>query len=181
MNRARLVENGIGLTIAACSLLLASAVWTPVRVTGGSMTPALYPGDVVLVSLGREVRAGDIVLVKTRSRGRYLHRVVGLSADGTYRLRGDANNTADLTPVRRSEVDGVVVRVLPAGAWLAGWKRVWGLRYTCGSNRIGRGDDGDGVVRTTRPGKGSIDWKSQTDTGAHGSLHQPRPEGRFGV
>jgi phage repressor protein C with HTH and peptisase S24 domain len=77
-----------------------------------------------LVSPGREAREGDIVLVETRSHGRYIHRVVEVVEDGTYRLRGDANDTADLTPVGRTEVDGVVVRVLPAGAWLDRWKRV---------------------------------------------------------
>lgn len=126
MNRRkgeRIAENAIGVAVAVSALLLLSAVWTPVRVTGGSMQPALYPGDIVLVSTDREAQAGDIVLVETRARGRYIHRVVQRLASGEYCLRGDANDTPDRAPVRRGEVQGVVVRVLPAGAWLARWKR----------------------------------------------------------
>ena len=47
---------------------------SPVRVAGGSMAPALQPGDIALVALGRRPISGDIVLIRAPGREQVLHR-----------------------------------------------------------------------------------------------------------
>lgn len=87
--------------------------YTPVRVVGGSMEPALRSGDMVLVSdAAPEVR--DIVLLEQPGHGPVLHRVVGRRA-GLFVTRGDANPTDDRTLARPEWVRGRVAVVVPAG------------------------------------------------------------------
>lgn len=100
------------LVIPAVLLL---SVFEPVSVSGGSMVPALYPGDLVLVRRTAPPVPGSIALIRSGARSAVLHRVVACQTDGMLTTRGDANAVDDLVPVRTEEVCGTVTVVVPAG------------------------------------------------------------------
>ncbi len=107
-------------------LALVSGKATVVRVTGGSMAPALWPGDVCLVTDVGEPSVSDIVLLAEPGHdSRVLHRVRSVKG-GTLIVKGDANAVADREPVPRSAVLGTVARVLPAGRLLRRWQAAYG-------------------------------------------------------
>lgn len=116
------------ISVAAVYGLLAGAGVTgwsyfePVRVAGGSMEPALFAGDVVLVRRNAAVHDGDIVLVREPGHSAVLHRVLDTARDGSLRLKGDANPVPDLETVRTTYVAGRVARVIPVGALLRRWR-----------------------------------------------------------
>jgi signal peptidase I len=123
--RARLssvIEFVLALAVVAGLLFLASSVWEPVRVAGKSMSPALHPGDLVVVRKDARPRDGSIVLVRAAGHGAVLHRVVAVGSDGSLTTRGDANPVDDRERVSAAEVSGVVVRVLPAAGLLRRWR-----------------------------------------------------------
>jgi len=100
------------------------AQWQPRVVLSGSMTPALHPGDVVLVGPVESdtVPLQRIVLVTDpgRATGTYLHRVVRYD-DGRLVTKGDANRSEDLPAVEPSRVAGQARLVVP----LVGMPVVW--------------------------------------------------------
>lgn len=110
------IFRGIGLvraavlaalgTLALLALVPVLVGWRPTLVQSGSMEPAVRTGDVVVTAplapaARQRVRAGAVVLFRDPARpNRYLlHRIAGRNPDGTFRTKGDANLTADSTPV----------------------------------------------------------------------------------
>jgi hypothetical protein len=90
------------------------------RVSGTSMLPTLWPGDVVSIESRRlsELRAGDIVLYERRGRF-FLHRLVALPAErfpGRLVTRGDSMPQAD-PAVRVESVLGVLATVRRGKDW----------------------------------------------------------------
>lgn len=116
------VEYCAALALVAAVLFSALSVWEPVRVAGRSMSPALHPGDLVIVRKGARPHEGDIALVRARGHGAVLHRVVAVGGDGDIKTRGDANEVADRGRTSAGEVAGVAVRVIPAGELLLRWR-----------------------------------------------------------
>jgi signal peptidase I len=110
------------LAVVAAIVFAALAVWEPVRVAGMSMAPALLPGDLAIVRKSAQPQEGSIALVRAKGHAAVLHRVVAIRDDGFLTTRGDANRVDDREPVAAREVAGVVVRVVPAGAWLRRWR-----------------------------------------------------------
>ncbi len=116
---ARLLIAGlVGRTwlwfVAACvatTLLPILIGWRPYVVQSGSMEPRIHVGDVVLAApvnsadqlLGRVTVFDDPAHPGTTKT----HRVVRLNADGTLTTQGDANPTADSTPVPFTDVTGL--------------------------------------------------------------------------
>jgi signal peptidase len=103
-----------GAVLALVALVLA---WSHgmLYVEGGSMRPALYPGDLIVYTrVAVEPQQGDLT-VFAHDGDLVVHRVVGVEPDGSLRMRGDANAAADVEPVDRNDVRGVVVAVVPAG------------------------------------------------------------------
>src|SRR3954451_17678522 len=98
--------------------------WRSVVVTSGSMEPAISPGDVVLVAPeGPGIAVGSVVLFST-PEGPVTHRIAGINDDGTYATKGDANPTADSTPLRADQVVGRARIVVPnAGLPTLWWKQ----------------------------------------------------------
>jgi signal peptidase I len=93
-------------TVVGCS---------PVAITGGSMRPALAPGDAVVACPTHSLPGpGSIVVVDDPAhRGALLtHRVVEVDGNRLV-LRGDANRDDDLRTVDRADVRGVVRLVVP--------------------------------------------------------------------
>lgn len=86
-----------------------------------SMTPAIAPGDVVIVdSLPvRDVAVGDVIVFEQRTGDAVpiTHRVVDVerSADAppAFQTKGDANEDADLSPVTPDRLIGRVVFSIP--------------------------------------------------------------------
>ncbi len=115
--------NVLGWTLAALTCFALVRQWSPVRVAGRSMEPALYAGDLVLVASTRDVRRGDIALLKRPGTGPVLHRIREVGQGGAVQAQGDANPVPDLALYARSSVRGRVVRVLPVGRMLAWWHR----------------------------------------------------------
>lgn len=110
----------IGIVLAL--VWAAHSIVTPVRVSGLSMAPALVPGDIALVALGRRPIPGDIVLVRSPGHEQVLHRVVAVADGGSVRTKGDANPVPDFEPVPAGQVAGRCIGILPFGAWLARWR-----------------------------------------------------------
>lgn len=103
----------------------------PVVITSGSMEPGIRAGDVVLLAepddSGR-VAPGTVVAFRDPSRpgGLITHRVIGTTAAGDYRTRGDANADDDSTPVPASDVVGVARLLVP----IIGSPVVWLEQHT---------------------------------------------------
>jgi len=114
-------------TVAIALVLLGLGVtalryWRPIRVAGGSMRPALFPGDLVIVDVRSGVGKDQIALLQSARHGLVLHRVVSAEPDGSVRTRGDANAIGDFDATPASEVVGPVVLVAPVGALVERWR-----------------------------------------------------------
>jgi signal peptidase I len=109
------------VSLAAAAVAWALSLYGAVYVGGGSMSPTLLRGDLVVVRKGAGgVRERDVVLVeKPGWPGGVLHRVVEEMLDDRLVLQGDANPVPDLEPTPVSAVRGVVTFVIPTGRVLA--------------------------------------------------------------
>jgi signal peptidase I len=91
------------------------------QVTGQSMLPSVWPGDVLIIKrcFFGEVSPGDIVLY-ARERRLFAHRVIGAGAglDEPYLVtQGDASPTPD-SPISAAEFLGRVSQIVRAGKCL---------------------------------------------------------------
>jgi len=78
-------------------------------VISGSMEPAIYPGDIVIIRKQNDYDVGDIITFKLRSH--ITHRIIERTTGG-FITQGDANNTRD-AEINEDQVVGKVVRVIP--------------------------------------------------------------------
>lgn len=81
----------------------------------GSMSPAIKPGDLVIVKgvLPSEVNKGDIITFKSSPSNNIItHRVKEIVKEESIKFitQGDANNAQDLNPVEEHMVQGKVVK-----------------------------------------------------------------------
>lgn len=87
--RGRLV-GGAALAYAAAL----AVAWSRVRVRGGSMEPALWPGDLLLTVPAPRwlLRPGQVVVVRDVDDPTHLvvKRLTAIGADGRVEVRGDA-------------------------------------------------------------------------------------------
>jgi signal peptidase len=101
-------KENVKVDLAAQALALAGTI--RLRVTGASMLPAIWPGDVLTVRRRKseELQAGDIAVL--RRGGRLIaHRVIHKDKQSVV-VQGDAKLKAD-APFRREDVFGSVVAV----------------------------------------------------------------------
>ncbi|MCL2503291.1 MAG: signal peptidase I [Coriobacteriia bacterium] len=115
----------LSLGVIAVILLaggLALRYWEPLRVVGDSMRPAFITGDIAIVRKGAKVCTGDVALVREPGHGAVLHRVMGVSQNGSVTTRGDANQFDDLGSVDPSHIAGKVTAVVPLGVVIARWR-----------------------------------------------------------
>jgi signal peptidase I len=143
------VEPGWGalLLASACRALLAILAtltvlavapaawgWESSVVRSGSMAPAVRVGDVLVVrpATPEQLVPGQVLVVEDPDHAGELraHRLVGVLPDGRLKLKGDANQTADSTPVDPEDLRGVGVLNVPkvgmVDVWLStqDWKNV---------------------------------------------------------
>jgi signal peptidase len=83
-------------------------------VMSGSMSPALSPGDLVIVKVIAPsiINIGDVVTVKS-GEFTYTHRVVEKLGGDRFRLKGDANEDPDPGLVEASQIIGKVILIFP--------------------------------------------------------------------
>lgn len=113
---------------ALAALTLVALGWTHgvLFVEGGSMEPALSPGDLIVYRrVGAALEPGELVVFE-HGGALVVHRVAGLMRDGSLRTRGDANASLDATPVSGDDVRGEVLAVVPSGKAA---KRLAGLSH----------------------------------------------------
>lgn len=87
--------------------------YRPVVVTSGSMEPAIHRADVVVTkpSDGADLRDGTVIDFVVGDDS-VLHRITEVTPEG-YRTAGDANRSADSTPVLPAQIRGIGVVVVP--------------------------------------------------------------------
>jgi hypothetical protein len=112
MNSAPAVEDAAKRELAAEAIRQFGEV--RLRVTGTSMLPAVWPGDVITVrrQSGAELPLGQIVLCY-RNQAFSAHRLIGKCDDGLI-TRGDSLGYND-PPFREVEVLGAVISILRGG------------------------------------------------------------------
>jgi len=86
--------------------------FSPLVVMSGSMEPAIYPGDVVVIreQVAEKYKIGDIVTYLV-GQTVYTHRIVG-EENGLFILKGDRNNTVD-DSVAAEQFEGKVLLIIP--------------------------------------------------------------------
>ena len=91
--------------------------YTFFEVASGSMEPALYVGDVIIVNITKkDLNKGDIIAFVSENKAVITHRILFVDGD-IITVKGDNNNTID-TPINRASVIGKVVKVFPKfGVW----------------------------------------------------------------
>ncbi|MCY1140066.1 signal peptidase I [Actinoplanes sp. Pm04-4] len=98
----------LGLLLVSVAPVLVG--WKSTVVVSGSMMPKIRPGDVVSAAPPPDkVTAGTVVLVDDPAHpGELLmHRVIRFDDAGSMITKGDANQTADTTPVPMANLVGV--------------------------------------------------------------------------
>lgn len=107
-------------------IVLLATGWQPVVLTSASMTPALRPGDVLMLDEHPAERVGQRSVVTFQLPGAdhdqlVTHRVFEVLEDGHYVTKGDANPTPDTDRIHPDQVIGVGRLVIP----LIGLPVVW--------------------------------------------------------
>ena len=105
--------------------------WQRIRIAGYSMTPALLPGDLVLVRHGAAVRPGAIVLARFRAEPELLviKRALRPQPDGWLLASDNPRAGSDSRTYGIAEVTAVAVRIWHRSAARAAeptWRRWFG-------------------------------------------------------
>lgn len=77
----------------------------------GSMEPAVSVGDFVIYKEQDSYQIGDIIMFNTY-KSYVTHRIVDVTEEG-FITKGDANNTKDISPVGKQQIEGKAVLVIP--------------------------------------------------------------------
>lgn len=124
---------GWGLFVALVIALWPTALGGPtsfVIVTGKSMEPTLYQGDLVMLRTGT-YEVGDVVSYQPfeGDSARVVHRIIEIEDDGTLVLQGDNNGFIDPFAPTKEDVTGKMVLSIPKvgkAAGFLGQPLVWG-------------------------------------------------------
>lgn len=102
----------------------------PFLVSGVSMRPTLYAGDIVIIKTiePEEVAVGDVILYKL-TNGMVLHRVIEIQEENgqiQFITQGDGLSVID-DPVSETQLKGMMVASIPKIGWISiGIRRVLG-------------------------------------------------------
>jgi signal peptidase I len=120
----------LGLMVYAAAP--AALGWSPTTVMTGSMEPRIHPGDVVVAKpvAASEVHRGQVLLFDDPDQAGHLrlHRYHDNGQAGQIVTKGDANPSADSTPIDRSAVVGVGFLRVP----YVGTPFVWAANHQYG-------------------------------------------------
>lgn len=137
----QLMRSTIGtlLVVAAIASIAASYFFSLIRVDGVSMTPAFYPGDLLLAQRTAQFETGDIIAFYFDNK-LLLKRVIGspgdwveLQADGTVLVNGEVLDEPYVTEPSFGDGDVSYPCQIPENHWFVlGDHRVTSLdsRYT---------------------------------------------------
>ena len=89
--------------------------YRPIYVATGSMEPAIHAGSFVIAKTAdpEDISEGDVVVytrsirlngTKTHKYIRVIHRITGMTKDGGFILKGDANAFPDDRPVYKDQI-----------------------------------------------------------------------------
>lgn len=120
----------VALVVGIAGLLLGSMLPIPGNievkiVKSGSMEPAIPTGSLVVVKPATEYVKGDIITFgkDTQSDIPTTHRIIAVHQDGTYTVKGDANEEADPNPVARRDIIGKVAIHVPYAGFVLDFAR----------------------------------------------------------
>ena len=93
-------------------------------VTSGSMRPTIKTGAVVMVKPVPSYKVRDIITFQNGSGEKDVvtHRIISRQGD-EFITQGDANNVADVKPVREEQILGKVVFNIPYAGYVANFAR----------------------------------------------------------
>ena len=83
-------------------------------VSGKSMEPTMYSGDLAVTRAESDYELGDIVAFQTNG-STIIHRLVGERADEVFITRGDGNSYDDPWTINRHDIIGRSILYVPAG------------------------------------------------------------------
>lgn len=107
-------------------------------VSGHSMEPTYWTGDLVVTWRGTEVSPDDVVVYRVPEgepgEGLHVvHRVVGVDQDGRFTMLGDNNDEPDMWAPTEADVVGEVVASVPQGGrWMQVLLSPLALAMLCG-------------------------------------------------
>ena len=93
-------------------------------VTSGSMSPTIKTGAIVMIKPTSVYKIGDIITyqVGPSKRDIVTHRIISQNNDG-FITQGDANNVADVKPVKKEQILGKVISTVPYAGYIANFGR----------------------------------------------------------
>jgi signal peptidase len=101
--------------------------WSPSVIVTGSMEPSIAPGDIVVTApiKPEQLKLGYVIRFRDPSNAHpyLMHRIIEIKDDGNLVTKGDANQSADSTPVPPSHVTGVARLRVPVIGLPAVWMR----------------------------------------------------------
>jgi signal peptidase len=110
----------IAMIVGVAGLLLGSMLPIPGNiemkiVKSGSMEPAIPTGSMVVVKPQSLYHVGDVITFGADSKTQIptTHRIIAHNDDGTFTVKGDANEDPDTNPVQRKDIIGKVAFSLP--------------------------------------------------------------------
>lgn len=124
------VATFLVLFLALNSVILRHSLVALVTVSGSSMYPSIYPGDMLLCVSAKltGVQVGDVYVYSTLP-GRYVvHRIVNQSGN-LYLFKGDNNLHVDGYVVSENVICKVVLRI-PRAVWITTLAVSLGVSYT---------------------------------------------------
>lgn len=96
--------------------------FSPLIVATGSMSGTIEAGDMIIIHAQKEYKTGDIVtFLPEGDTIPTTHRIIGITDEGYFRTKGDANNAADKTPISQDMILGEVVLVIPGIGMFFQW------------------------------------------------------------
>ncbi len=131
-NGAALAGGMLAIGAIAALLLTHTAPKLLIERTS-SMSPQIAPGDLVVAEPVTPMNPPRVGEIASYQLGPYLitHRIVGMTADGRYLFKGDANPTRDPWPVAASQVRAVYLADVPhMGALIESVTTTWGKLAT---------------------------------------------------
>ena len=89
-------------------------------VLSGSMEPTIKTGSIIMVKPVLDYQIGDIITYQYGRKARNLttHRIIGQKGE-EFITKGDNNNAADIHPIKKEQISGKVLLIVPYAGYAA--------------------------------------------------------------